>query len=136
MKLLIRMETLRDPFIINIGRKLEEEINLNKELLNISFPEIEGGFIVILRVYPKADFEYPAYATGVRMFKRKDKILLVSSNIEMESLIGLNQIEIYNLFLRRVISSLSILEEKKIKGADIEYLSSVLDGFFNRTYLE
>lgn len=130
------METLRDPFIINIGRKLEEEINLNKELLNISFPEIEGGFIVILRVYPKADFEYPAYATGVRMFKRKDKILLVSSNIEMESLIGLNQIEIYNLFLRRVISSLSILEEKKIKGADIEYLSSVLDGFFNRTYLE
>lgn len=127
MKLLIRMETLREPFIINIGRQLEEEINLDKELLNISFPEIEGGLVVILRVYPKADFEYPAYGTGVRMFKRKDKMLLVSSNIEIESLIGLNQIEIYNLFLSRVIDSLSILEEKKIKGADVKYLSSLLE---------
>lgn len=120
------METLREPFIIGIGRQLEEKINLDKELLNISFPEIDGGLVVILRVYPKADFEYPAYATGVRMFKRKDKMLLVSSNIEIESLIGLNQIEIYNLFLSRVIDGLSILEEKKIKGADIAYLSSVL----------
>lgn len=126
MKLLIRMETLREPFIINIGRQLEEDISLNKELSNILFPEIESGLVVILRVYPKSDFEYPAYGTGVRTFKKKDKMLLVSSNIEIESLIGLNQIEIYNMFLNRVIESLSILKEKKIKGADIEYLSSIL----------
>lgn len=38
---------------------------------------------------------------------------MISSNIEIESLVGLNQIETYNIFLNRVMECLSILEEER-----------------------
>jgi hypothetical protein len=123
------MESINEPFIFDIGRTLQSDIDNKEEIKAVSLPEVEGGVVVLLRVYPTKRFTYPAYAKGVRTFKKKDKMLLVSSNIEIESLIGLNQIEIYNVFLNRIIESLSILEEKKIKGADVGYLSSMLETF-------
>jgi len=127
MKLMIRMESIDEPFLFDIGRELQTDIDNIEDIRAVSVPEIETGLVVILRVYPKADFTYPSYSKGVRMFKRKDKLLLVSSNIEIEDLIGLNQHEIYNIFLKRVIESLSILKEKKIKGVEESYLSAILE---------
>lgn len=127
MKLMIRMESIDEPFLFDIGRELQSDIDNMEEISAISIPEIEMGLVSILRVYTKAGFVYRYRSEGVRMFKRKDKLLLVSSNIEIEGLIGLNQHEIYNVFLKRVIESLSILKEKKIKDVEQSYLSTQLE---------
>jgi hypothetical protein len=130
MKIMVRMESIDDDIIFEISRRLEQDISRLDEINIIDLFEIENGVLIILRVYPEADYIYPAYSKPVRNFRKKDKLVLVSSNIYLETLKGLNHAGIYNLFLDNVINSLFILEDKKINGADIKYLSTILKGLY------
>jgi hypothetical protein len=71
--------------------------------------------------------KYPARAGQIATFSRKEASIRVSANIEIETLIGKSGVDIYNLFLDRIMDTFFILEKKKIKGADVAKLKASVE---------
>lgn len=127
MEIVLFLQTYEDKFISEMVNALQEDINSLAYINEVELPEIATGFFVMLRVYTKEDLKYPARAEQIATFSKKEACIRISVNIEIETLIGKSGVDIYNLFLDRIMDTFFILEKKKIKGADIEKLKAAVE---------
>lgn len=114
MRFYLFLQSIDEPFIADIVQSLQKDIDTLEEIDGMVVPEISSGYYVMLRVYPQEDFKYPARANQVATYSKKSKEITVSTNIELEDLIGKRWDEIYNIFLEAIIGTLFIIEKKKI----------------------
>ena len=125
MKIFLFLQSIEDSFISEMVNALQEDIDSLEYIDRINpNQDISAGFVVMLRVYPREDFKYPARSQQITTLSKKEKRLLVSTNIEIEELIGKSGIEIYNIFLDRIIATLFIFEKKRIAGVNVGELKA------------
>jgi len=97
-----------------------------KEIAAIDAPSIGAGFYIMVRIYPRADFQYPVYANKITTFSRKNKELTVSIRVEIEEIAGKFRDQIYNLVLDRIIETLPVFAAKKIKDVPLDVVENAL----------
>ena len=107
-----------------MARTVEQDLRNLSVVQKLNIAGIENGFIIIIRVFPKHYFtDYTSYSKQVAALSKKEAVLMVSADINIEDIVGLNGQQVYNIFLKKVIDTTFVFEKKKIAGVDVSSLT-------------
>lgn len=126
MEIVIFLQTIDEPFLIELIADLRSDIDGLQEIAEIEAPELETGFFVMLSIYMKERFQYPAYSRQLRYFSKKKREVRVSVDVAIEEIAGKQRDDIYNLVLDRIIETLPVFRIKKIESVPVEVVENAL----------